>query len=147
MNSRREPAAGISRARLRHMLRILNFGRAVNRLARLYVIGTAISNPIRNVLPVFLPGWKRVELLLVRWRQRHFDDHYSRAMRPSVCYQLDNGPAQSARSVDREAAFLFEFRRRTCLEPREVRRAAELIRCDRGHPDLPHRAPQLLDLG
>ena len=68
-------------------------------------------------------------------------------MRPGVCYQLDNGPAESVRSVDCETAFLFEFRRRTSLEQREVRRTAELIGCDRGHADLPHRAAQILDPG
>src|SRR5580704_4839997 len=109
MNSRREAAAELGSARFCHMQRILKLGRVINPVARLYVVGAAISNPIRNVLPVFLPGWKRVELLLMRWRQRHFDDHHSRAMRPGVCNQLDNGPAESVRSVDREAAFLFEF--------------------------------------
>src|ERR1700689_2859030 len=82
----------------------------------------------------------------MRWRQRHFDDHHSRAMRSGIGYQLDNGPAESVRSVDCETAFRFELRRRICLEQREVRHAAELIGWDRGHPDLPHPAAPLLNL-
>ena len=106
MNRRREAAAEFSRARFRHMQSILEFGRVSNPIAGLYVVGAGISNPIRNVLSIFLPGWERVELLLMHWRQRDFDDYHSRAMHAGIYYQLDNGPTESVRSVDCETAYL-----------------------------------------
>jgi hypothetical protein len=50
MNRRREAAAEFSRARFRHVQGILEFGRISNPVAGLYLVGAAISNPIRNVL-------------------------------------------------------------------------------------------------